>query len=314
VYLLAGEEEFFIDQISDFIEENVLDEGEREFNQTILYGLDTDVLTVESEAKRYPMMASHNVVIVKEAQNLKKMDALANYAANPSPTTLLVLCHKHKKADGRSKLVKEIKKSGVYFQSNRLYDNQVVPWMEAYVKKNGFSIVPKASALLVEFLGTDLSKISNELDKLMLSLSDERNIDDKAIEENIGISKDYNVFELNNAFGRKDVVRANRIINYFGQNEKGHPLPMIIPAIYRYFSQLLLYHAVKKKGTKEIASALGINPYFLKDYQQAAQYYSIKKIARIISALRRADMNSKGVDANLNAHEVLKELVFEILH
>lgn len=315
LYLLSGEEEFFIDQISNLIEKSVLDEGEREFNQTVLYGLDTDVLTVESEAKRYPMMSPYNVVIVKEAQHLKKIEMLANYANNPSSTTILVLAHKHKKADGRSAFTKSVKKNGVYFESKKLYDNQVADWIESYVKAEGYSINPKASLLLVEFLGSNLSKISNEIDKLILNLKKGESIDANLIEENIGISKDYNVFELNNAFGAKDVLKANKIINYFGTNEKLYPLPMILPSIYRFFSQLLLFHTVKSSSNREIASKLGINPYFVRDFQRASQHYSIKKIARIIGALRKADNQSKGLGASsMTNQDILQELIFQIIH
>jgi len=314
IYVLTGDEEFFIDKISDFIEKNVLDDTEKEFNQTILYGLEIDAHTVESEAKRYPMMASYNVVIVKEAQSLKKIEDLAHYAQNPSPTTILVLNYKHKKIDGRKAFGKSVKSNGVYFQAKKLYDNQLAPWVEQYVKSKGYEIAPKATLLLVEFLGAELSKISNELDKLMVNLPQGSTINSKNIEENIGVSKDFNAFELNNALGEKDIVKANKIINYFGQNEKGHPLPLVLPTIYRFFSQLLLYHSVKTQNNREIAAKLGIHPFFLSQYQTAARNYPVKKIARVISSLRKADLKSKGVDANLNNHQILKEMVFEILH
>ena len=315
IYLLAGEEEFFIDKISDFIEDNVLDAAEKEFNQSVLYGLDTDLLTIESEAKRYPMMSSHNVVIVKEAQNLKKLDGLLNYVKNPSPTTILVLNYKHAKPDGRSAFVKEVKKKGWLFESKKLYDNQVAPWIESYLHSKGITIQPKATLMLVEFLGTDLSKISNELDKLLLNMKPGETVDPKLIEENIGISKDYNVFELNNALGTKNIVRANKIAIHLGKNQKSHPLPLILPSIYRFFSQLLLFHTVKGKSNREIASKLGVNPFFVKDFERAAGHYSIKKIARSISALRKADNHSKGIGAsNLTNLEILQVLVFEILH
>ncbi|MBL4707476.1 MAG: DNA polymerase III subunit delta [Flavobacteriales bacterium] len=315
IYLLTGEEEYYIDRISDFIEDSVLDGGEREFNQTILYGLDTDLLTIESEAKRFPMMSKYNVVIIKEAQNLKKLDGLANYAKNPSSSTILVLNYKHSKPDGRSAFVKEVKKNGCFFQSKKLYDNQVGPWIDAYLKSKRFSIEPKASFLLIDFLGTDLSKISNELDKLMINLAEGSTITPKVIEENIGISKDFNVFELNNALGTKNILKANRIINNMGKNEKAHPLPMILPSIYRFFSQLLLFQTVKKSSEREIASALGVNPFFVRDFQTAGRNYNTKKVARSIAALRKADNLSKGIGATgMSNHEILQELIFEILH
>ena len=315
VYLLCGEEEYFIDKISDRIEESVLDESEREFNQTILYGAETDVLTVESEAKRYPMMAPYNVVIIKEAQKLKKIEKLVNYVENPSPTSILVLNYKHKTLDGRLNLSKSIKKKGVFFNSKKLYENQLIPWIEKYVRTKSYSISPKASFMIKESVGDSLIKISNELDKLFLNLKDGESIDEHKIEKYIGLSKDFNVFELTDALGKRDVVKANRISTFFGKNEKTYPLPYIIPAIYRFFTQLLLMHSMKGKSDRELASGVGIHPYFLKDYKLASGNYSIKKIARVIHSLRNADRHSKGIGvAQISNQEILKELIFEILH
>lgn len=315
VYFLCGEEEYFIDQISDYIEENVLDEAEREFNQTVVYGRDTDMLSLESEAKRYPMMASYNVVIVKEAQYLKNWDTLLSYFENPSPTTILVICHKHKKPDGRNKGIKAVKKSGIYFESKKLYDNQISSWIEARVSEEGYRIHPKASLLLMEFLGTDLAKISNEIGKLFINIEKGSTIDAKLIEDNIGISKDYNAFELNNALGARDIIRANRIVQHFGKNEAAYPIPLILPALYRFFAQLLLFKSFPAGNPKVAASKMGINPYFLKDYQEAARNFNQKKIAKIMTSLRKADVRSKGVGGTkLSNFEILQELVFEILH
>lgn len=315
IYLLAGEEEFFIDKISDAIEHTVLDEAEREFNQTVLYGLETDLLTIESEAKRFPMMSEYNVVIVKEAQNLKKLDGLSNYATNPSKSTILVLNYKHAKPDGRSGFVKQVKKTGIYFESKKLYENKVGPWIDTYLKKKGFLIEPKASLLLVDFLGSDLSKISNELDKLTINLTKGATISPKIIEENIGISKDFNVFELNKALGDRNVLKANRIINHMGKNEKAHPLPMILPSIYRYFSQLLLYQTVRGGSNRDIAVKIGVNPFFVNDYISAGKNYNTKRVARSIAALRKADNLSKGIGATAMSNlDILQEMVFEILH
>lgn len=315
IYLLTGDEEYYIDKISDYIEHHVLEDSEKEFNQTILYGLETDVLTVESEAKRFPMMSQYNVVIVKEAQNLKKIENLANYAKNPLNSTILVLNYKHGKPKGTYTFVKEIKKQGWLFESKKLYENQVSSWIDKYVKASGFLIDPRANVLLVEFLGVELSKISNELDKLFINLAPGAMIDSKVIEENIGISKDFNIFELNKALGELNVLKANKIINNMGKNEKAHPLPMILPSMYRYFSQLLLFQTAKKSSDREIASVLGINPFFVKDYVSAGKNYNTKKVARAISALRKADKLSKGIGvSNITNHEVLQELVFEIIH
>tara|TARA_B100001109_G_C18859043_1_gene473110 strand:+ start:1315 stop:2313 length:999 start_codon:yes stop_codon:yes gene_type:complete len=315
IYLLYGEEEFFIDQISDFIEHKVLDEAEKEFNLSVLYGLETDVLSLISAAKRFPMMASYNVIIVKEAQSLSGIGELATYVKNPSPTTILVLNHKHKKPDGRSEFMKLMKKQGVCFESKTLYENQVVSWIEEYLKAKGFTISPKSAQLIVENLGNSLSKITNELDKLTISISGTSHIEDKHIEENIGISKDYNVFELNNALGNRDVLKANTIINHFGKNPQDFPPAATLPMVYNFFSKVLLYHTVAKEANNIKASKLGVNPFFLKDYAVAARNYSVKKIARIISSLRKADTRSKGIgNVETEAQDLYKELVFEILH
>ncbi len=315
IYLLTGDEEYFIDKISDSIEDSVLDEAEKEFNMTILYGLETDLLTIESEAKRFPMMSEYNVIIVKEAQSLKKLDGLSNYAVQPSPSTILVLNYKHGKPDGRSAFVKEVKKSGVYFESKKLYENKVGPWIDSYLKRKGYFIEPKATFLLVDFLGTELSKISNELDKLIINLTKGTTISPNIIEENIGISKDFNVFELNKALGAKDVVKANRIINHMGKNEKAHPIQMVLPSIYRFFSQMLLYQTVRNGSSRDVASKLGVNPFFVNDFISAGRNYNTKKVARAIAALRKADNLSKGIGATgMSNHEVLQEMVFEIIH
>ncbi len=319
IYLLCGEEEYFIDLISDYVEEHVLEDAEKEFNQSILYGMDTNVLNLISEAKRYPMMANYNVVIVKEAQNLKinkdEEVALESYAKNPSSTTILVLCFKHKKPDGRKGSTKAIKKHGIWFESKRLYDNQIIPWLEGYISNLGFKIEPKAAVLMVEFLGTELSTISNEVKKMIINLEAGTLITSKIIEENIGLSKDYNVFELNKALGERNLVRSYQIANHFSKNEKGHPLQMTIPAIYRFFSQLLLFLSLRNMPPNQVASKMGINPYFLKDYQKASNNYNQKKIARIISALKNADLQAKGViSSSMTSEDILKELIFKILH
>lgn len=315
VYLLYGEEEFFIDQISDYIEDHVLEESEKEFNQSVLYGLDTEVQSLIAEAKRYPMMASYNVVIVKEAQKLKGIYELESYLKQHSPTTILVICYKHGKVDGRKNFVKLAKELGVVFESKRLYDNKIPAWIDEYIKAQGAKIEPKAMNLMVEFLGNDLSKISNELDKLLINLKEGETINDQLIEQNIGISKDYNVFELNNALGVKDVMKANRIINYFGQNEKDHAIPATLPMMYRFFNQILLFHHFSPADDRVLASKIGVSPFFLKDYKVAAKNYSVKKVAKIMEYMREADLQSKGVKGGgVNTHDIYKELIFKILH
>ncbi|WP_299061236.1 DNA polymerase III subunit delta [uncultured Polaribacter sp.] len=315
IYFLMGEEPYYIDKISDYIEEHVLDAAEKGFNQQVMYGRDASVEDIVSAAKRYPMMAERQVLIVKEAQDLSRnIEKLVSYAENPQPTTVLVLNYKYKKLDKRKKLHKAIAKTGVIFESKKLYDNQVSDWIRRVLSGKKYQIEPKASLMLVEFLGTDLSKISNELEKLMLVLPEATIINDKHIEENIGISKDFNNFELRKAVGEKDIVKANRIINYFAENPKSNPLVMTISLLNGYFTQLLSFHGLKDKSKSSVAKAIGVNPYFVDEYFLAARNYPMRKVAQVIAMLREADVKSKGVGANQTSHDILKELLFKILH
>ncbi len=315
IYFLCGEEEYFIDRISDYIEEKLLSEEEKSFNQTILYGLETDEGEILSAAKRFPMMSKYNLIIVKEAQTMKKWESLGSYFENPLESTVLVICHKYKKPDGRNKSINKAKIHGVWFESKKLYENQVIPWVEGYVKSHGYSIEPKASYLLVESTGFELSKISNEIDKLLIGASKKEAIGVKQVSDNIGLSKEYNVFELNAAMGSRNEEKANRIIHHFGKNEKNYALPLVLPAMYRFFSQVLLYHVLKGGAPQTIARGLGVNPFFIKDYQRAAQNYSVKHLARIISALKKADLHSKGVgNKSASNYDILKELIHAIFH
>lgn len=312
IYFLMGEEPYYIDGIASFIENSILTEEERGFNQMTLYGRDVSIDDIVSNAKRYPMMAEKQVVIVKEAQDLSRtIENLVSYAENPQPTTVLVICYKYKKLDARKKLAKAIKKTGVVFESKKLYENQVPDWIRRVLAGRGYTITPKAAQMLVEFLGNDLGKVNNELEKLQLIIKPGEQITPQIIEENIGISKDFNNFELQNAIGVKDVKKAFAIVQYFGQNQKNHPLVMTVALLYSFFSKLLKYHALKNKG--EAASALGVSPYFIKDYQVAAGNYPMKKVSGIISTIREVDMKSKGVGAaNMSQGDLLKELLVQI--
>jgi DNA polymerase-3 subunit delta len=316
IYFLMGEEAFYIDKIADFIENNVLTEEEKGFNQMILYGRDLTIEDVIANAKRFPMMAEKQVVIVKEAQDLSRtIENLSSYAENPQPSTVLVFCYKYKTLDKRKKLSKIIAKNGCLFESNKLYENQVGEWLNSNLAEKGYKIEPKASVMLVEFLGTDLSKINNELEKLMLILPKGSTISPTHIEQNIGISKDFNNFELRKAIGEKQIVKANQIINYFAQNSKSNPLVMTISLLHSFFSQLLLYHGLKDKGKINVSKMLRISPYFVNEYQLAARNYPMRKVAQVISILRDADMKSKGVGAsNLSQGDILKETLFKIMH
>lgn len=315
IYFLMGEEAYYIDKISDFIEGKVLDEAEKGFNQQIMYGRDVSIEEIVSSAKRYPMMAERQVIIVKEAQDLSRViDKLESYALNPQPTTVLVINYKYKKLDKRKKAYKAIAKNGLIYESKKMYDNQVSDWIRNVLSEKKYNIEPKASHLLVEFLGTDLSKISNELGKLISVLPAETIINSNHIEENIGISKDFNNFELRKAVGEKQIVKANRIINYFAQNPKNNPLVMTISLLNSFFTQLLMYHGLKDKSKGSVARTLGVNPYFVDDYVTAAKNYPMRKVSQVIGFLRDADVKSKGVGANQSHQDVLKELIFKILH
>ncbi len=315
IYFLFGEEGYFIDKISDFIANKILTEEEKGFNQMVLYGKDVTIDDIVGNAKRYPMMAEHQVVIVKEAQHLSRnIEKLVTYANNPQLTTVLVICYKYKKLDKRKGLYKSIKKTGVVFESKKLYENQVSDWLRKNLLSSGYSISHKAAVLLVEYLGTDLSRINNELEKLKLALPENSEITPKDIEEHIGISKDYNNFELKKAIGERNVVKATKIITYFAQNPKDNPFVLTVTLLHSFFSQLLQYHGLKDHSPKNVASALRINPYFVGEYQTAAKNYPMKKVSGIISYLREMDLKGKGVGAaNVQPADLLKELLVKII-
>ena len=316
IYFLMGEEPYYIDKISEYIEKNVLSDEEKGFNQMVLYGRDVSIEDIVSNAKRFPMMSERQVVIVKEAQDLSRtIENLVSYVENPQPSTVLVICYKYKTLDKRKKLSKIIGKKGLLFESKKLYENQVGDWIRRMLSSREYQIEPKASLMLVEFLGTDLSKITNELEKLMIVLPKSTTITAVDIEENIGISKDFNNFELRKAVGEKRVVKANQIIKYFGQNPRSNPLVMTISLLNSFFTQILIYHGLKDKSKGNVAKALRINPFFVGDYQQAAKNYPMRKVSQIISLLRDADVKSKGVGAqNLPPEDILKELLFKMMH
>lgn len=323
LYLLHGEEPYFIDQIGNYMEANILSDAEKGFNQTVLYGKDTDIMTVLNAAKRFPMMAEYQVIIVKEAQDMKwgKEDAdkkginpVLSYFENPLASTVLVFCYKYGKFDKRKKAYKLIEKSGLIFESGTLYDNKIPAWIEGYVGEKNYRISTQASAMLCEYLGNDLSKIANEIDKLMLNIDAGQEIGLKDIQDNIGISKEYNVFELQSALIRRDVLKANQIINYFEANPKANPIVLILGNLNNFFSKVLMYHYIKDKSPKNVASELGVNPYFIKDYEIAARNFDYYKSTLIIGWLREYDLKSKGMNSNASHGELLKELVFKVLH
>ena len=315
IYFLYGEEAYYIDKISDYLGSKILTEEEKGFNQIVLYGKESSIDDIVGNAKRYPMMAEHQVVIVKEAQHLSRnIDRLSSYADNPQLTTVLVICYKYKKLDKRKALYKSIKKCGVVFESKKLYENQVSDWIRKTLLSNGHSISHKAALMLVEYLGTDLSRINNELEKLRLVLPPKSEITPVQIEEHIGISKDYNNFELKKAIGERNVLKATKIVTYFAQNPKDNPFVLTVTLLHSFFSQLLQYHGLNDHSPKNVASALRINPYFVGEFQTAAKNYPMKKVSRIISYLREMDLKGKGVGAtNVNQADLLKELLVKII-
>lgn len=315
IYFLMGDEPYYIDKISDFIEKNVLSEEEKGFNQMVLYGREVSIDDIVANSKRYPMMAERQVLIIKEAQDLSRtIEQLVDYAENPQPTTVLVVNYKYKKIDKRKALYKAIKKIGVVYESKKLYENQVGEWIRRVLSSKDYSITPKAAQMLVEFLGTDLSKINNELEKLQIILPKGSQITPELIEENIGISKDYNNFELRKAVGNKDVLKAQQIARYFGENPRSNPMVVTISLLFNFFAQLLHYHGLNDKSSRSVASALRINPYFVNEYITAARNYPMKKVSHVISTLREFDVKSKGVGANaVPQGDLLKELLVRIM-
>lgn len=315
VYFLYGEEPFFIDNITKAIEEKVLKEEEKEFNQVVLYGYDTDINELIATLKRFPMMASHMVVILREAQMLKHLEQLQQYVENPMKSTILVICYKYKKLDKRRSFYKTIQKKGVVFESGKVKDYRLPNWISSFVQSEGYKIGEREAILISEHLGNDLSKVSNELGKVFLSLDPGNKITSSIIEQSIGISKDYNLFELQKAIGEKNLEKANRIVFYFSENPKDNPLVMVVAVLYSYFSKLLKMHFLKGRTKQEVASVLGVNPFFVSEYQTAARNYSAKKVIKIIEHLRSCDLKSKGI-GNISASQpgLLKELIFKIMH
>lgn len=284
----------------------------------VLYGKDADYQAVVDNARRYPMMAQHQLVILKEAQEMKGLANLITYVEKPTPTTILVICHKHKRFNINTKFGKMLKAKAVVFQSKSLYDNQVPDWISKYLKKCKLQIQPEAAELLAEYLGTDLSKVVNELDKLRLNLAADTLVTSKHIEDNIGISKDYNVFELQKALSQKDILKSNRIVNYFAANPKKNSLPAVISSLYNYFSKVYMLHFLRQTPESELLGVLGLrSAFFLREYRAAARSYPLPKTEKVLSLLKNFDLKSKGVNYNSTGKpdgELLKELVWKILH
>ena len=321
VYFLQGDEPYFIDKIAGYIEKNALSESEKGFNQMVMYGKDVDITAILNNARRYPMMSERQVVIVKEAkdiQDINRQEAqtmLENYVKKPLPSTVLVICHKYKTLDGRKLLTKTLDKHAVFVTTKKLYDNQVPDWITQYVTELGFTIDRKAAFMLTEFIGNDLERLSNEIDKVVINFQEKVQIDAALIQKYVGISKEYNVFELQKALAVRDVVKANRIVQYFEANPKNHPVIPMIAMLFNYFSRLLLIHHSGERSEGGVAKLLKINPFFAKEYLLALQNYNLPTVIRNISLLRQADLQSKGIDSGgMTEGQLLKELVFKLLH
>lgn len=310
-----GEEPFFIDTISGELENSILEEAERSFNQIVMYGSDVNSKEIMSQARAFPMMGDYLVVIVKEAQNVKDIESLADYLDKLPSTTILIINYKYKKLDKRRALAKYIDKKGVLFESKKLYDSNIPDWIVKYLDSKKYNITPKATQMMADFLGNDLHKVRNELEKLMVAVPQSKRIDDVDVEYNIGISKDFNIFELQKAIGSKDFIKANQIINYFGDNPNENPIFMTIVVLYGYYTKLLKLHFSKDKNRNTLATMLGVNPYFINDYLEASRNYSWVDCMHCIEVLREFDMKSKGYNSSsdVTQKELYKEMLYKLM-
>jgi len=320
LYFIHGDEPFYIDAIAEELEKRVVPESEKGFNQFVLYGKDTDVSGVLSYARRFPFMADRQIVIVKDANKLggieqkEQQTRLEDYALNPATSTVLVFCF-HANADERKSFIKAFNSHGVVVQSKKLYDNKLPDWVAAFCQHEGVKISPKAIQMLVDNIGNDLKRLSNEVRKIMVNLRVDEGIDAAAVERFVGISKEYNVFEFQKALMMRDVMKANQIASYFSANSKDNPLSPILIILYNFFAKLLLAHASNDKTEKGLAAELGVNPYFVKDYLVAIRNYPLPKVAHVIHYLRECDSRLKGLDGvSIPERELLRELVFKIVH
>ena len=318
LYYLMGDESYYIDQISDWIANNVLQPEERDFNQTVLFGSDVNASQIVDEARRYPMMAEYHVVIVKEAQNIKHTEPLEKYFKQPMPSTILVMCHKNGKVDGKKRnYVKAIQEAGILFESMKLKEWTLPPFIEKYLRERQVTIDQKSTQLIADSIGSDLSRLTSELDKVILSLPEsEKRITPQVVEDQIGVSKDFNGFELRAAIVSRNVFKANQIIKYFDNNPKAGSIYAFLPLLFNFFQNLMIAHYCPKKDSQEaLAQWLEIQPWGARDYLTGLKNYSGMKVMQIISKMREIDAKSKGLDnPNTPPGELMKELIFFILH
>lgn len=319
VYYLMGDEPYYIDKISDWIAENVLQPEGRDFDQTVLFGSDVNASQIVDAAKRYPMMSEYQVLIVKEAQNVKNVEALEKYMKAPMPSTILVLCHKNGTIDGRKReYVKAIQQAGILFESKKLRERDLPGFIERYLKAQEASIDTKSTQMIAEAIGADLSRLTGELDKVLLSLPEQdRRVTPQVVEDQIGVSKDYNAFELRDAIVNRNIEKANRIIKYFDENPKAGGLYALLPMVFNYFQNLMLAFYCPQKGSQEaLAKWLDMkSPWGARDYLTGMQNYSGMKVMQIISKIREIDAKSKGLDnPNTPPGELMRELIFFTFH
>ena len=318
IYLLMGEESFFIDDLTDLLDKSILSETERDFNFSLFYGVDSDVRTIITACKRYPMMSKYQVVIVKEAQKLDSFEMLEKYAKQPLQSTILIINYKHGTVDGRRSVMKAIEKVGVIFESKRLYENRIPAFISSYFRERDFYIDDKSTQMLVDYVGNDLSKMVKELEKLQVVLSGkEPKITPEIIEKNIGISKDYNNFELVKAIAKKDDISAYKIVDYFDKNQKDHPLVMTLFSLFFYFNNLIECFWLPQKSEQNVMKVLNLRSTFMtQDYMSGLRNYNVNKVMEIISHLRTFDAKSKGIDNPpfTTTGDLLKELVYIIMH
>lgn len=315
IYFLFGDESYYIDKICETFAKNLLTKEEQELNQVTLYGKDITTEQIISEAKQFPFGAKKRLLIIKEAQQLKNIELLMPYIANPQENTTLVIAYKKKSIDKRTSFGKNLAKKCVVFESKKLYPEKIPNWILSYVHEYGFKIENSAALILTEYLGSDLSKITNELDKLMLVTKKQDPISSASIEYHIGISKDYNIFEFQNALGKRDVIKANKIIKYFSKDNKNHHIIVIINALFSFFNKIMIYHFLEDKSKRSASIALKINPFFINQYQEAARNYTKKQLFFIFKYIKEYDLRSKGIkNKSVNQNELLRELTFKILH
>lgn len=314
IYWLEGEEEYFIDKVIDYAEHNILPESESSFNLSIFYGKDANWADIINACRRYPMFAERQVVLLKEAQQMRDIEKLEAYVENPLTSTVFVVSYKDKKLDARKKFAKLVKEKGVMVTTKKLYDREVPEWAQNLVHSKGLTITPKGLALLVDHIGNDLSRIENEINKLSVNLSKRTNITEDDIENYIGVSKDYNVFELQAALAAKDLARSIRIIQYFEANPKAGPIQLVLPSIYSFFSKVFMIFGTGTTDEKTIATALGVNPYFMKEYMQAARLYTYPGVEKALLLLHSYNLKSIGVGSTATEDaSLMKEMVVKMM-